>query len=193
MLNKMSPFSAIIFSWIILKEKLTFWQGLAVTAAFAGSLFILKPTFSNMALLPSAVGLLGGISAGLAYTCVRIMGKRGVNGTYIVFFFSAFSTLVVLPYVIIVHAPMTVMQLVYLICAGLMAALGQFSITAAYCHAPAREISVYDYSQIIFSAVLGFIFFSQKPDAWSILGYIIICSMAVFMFIYNKRRDTLRA
>ncbi len=192
MLNKMSPFSAIVFSWILLKEKLTLWQGLAVTGAFVGSLFIIKPTFSNMALVPSVCGLLGGIGAGLAYTCVRIMGKRGVSGAYIVFFFSAFSTLVVLPYVIVVHAPMTLMQLAYLLCAGLAAALGQLSITAAYCHAPAREISVYDYSQIIFSAILGFILFNQRPDALSIVGYVVICSMAVFMFFYNKRRDALQ-
>ena len=73
--------------------------------------------------------------------------------------------------------------------AGLAAAGGQFSITAAYKFAPAKEISVYDYSQIIFSALLGFIMFSQLPDIWSLLGYVIICGVGVAMFIYNNRRD----
>ena len=30
--------------------------------------------------------------------------------------------------------------------------------------------------------------FSQIPDIWSIAGYIIICLMAVLMFLYNNRR-----
>ena len=49
------------------------------------------------------------------------------------------------------------------------------------------EISVYDYSQIIFSAVLGFVIFGQVPDRFSVLGYVIICAMAVVMFLYNNR------
>ena len=92
----------------------------------------------------------------------------------------------VLPYLLFFYSPMSLNQFFMLLLAGLSAAGGQFSITAAYCHAPAREISVYDYSQIIFSALLGFCFFGQIPDKYSILGYIIICSMAVFMFLYNN-------
>ena len=76
-----------------------------------------------------------------------------------------------------------------LLLAGLFAAGGQFSITAAYCFAPAREISVYDYSQILFAAVTGYFLFQQIPDGYSVLGYIIICSMALFMFFYNKRQE----
>ena len=74
---------------------------------------------------------------------------------------------------------MTPAQTVILLLAGLSAAGGQFAITAAYCYAPAREISVYDYSQIIFAAVLGFAAFGQVPDVWSWLGYGIICGMAI--------------
>ena len=31
--------------------------------------------------------------------------------------------------------------------------------------------------RIIFSALLGFIMFSQLPDIWSLLGYVIICGI----------------
>ena len=44
MLNKMSPFFAILFSMLILKESLSFKQVAAVLGAFAGSLLIIKPT-----------------------------------------------------------------------------------------------------------------------------------------------------
>ena len=76
-----------------------------------------------------------------------------------------------------------------LILAGLSAAGGQFTITSAYCYAPAKDVSVYDYSQIIFTAAIGFVVFGQIPDRLSWVGYAIICLMAVLMFIYNKKRD----
>lgn len=188
MLNKMSPFFAIIFSFLILGEKVKLTQGLCVTGAFIGSLFIIKPTLVNMELLPSLIGLTGGLCSGVAYTLVRSLGERGEKGPFIVFFFSGFSCLVTLPYLIFAYHPMSGYQLGMLLLAGLAAAGGQFTITAAYCNAPAREISVYDYSQIIFSAFLGFFLFDQLPDWLSWIGYVIICSMAVIMFLYNNGR-----
>lgn len=188
MLNKMSPFFAVIFSYFLLKEKITVPQGLFVIGAFVGSLFVIKPTFSNMDLLPSLIGLCGGIGAGVAYTMVRKLGERGEKGPFIVFFFSTFSCVVTLPWLLFDYHPMSLVQIGILLFAGLSAAGGQFSITAAYCYAPAREISVYDYSQIIFSAGLGFFFFEQIPDLLSWIGYAVICLMAVAMFLYNNRR-----
>ena len=189
MLNKMSPFFAVLFSFLILKEKVTAPQALIVAGAFAGSMFVVKPTFSNMDLVPSVIGLIGGICAGAAYTMVRKLGENGERGPFIVFFFSMFSCMVTAPWLIFDFHPMTPGQLAALLMAGLSAAGGQFSITAAYTYAPAREISVYDYSQIIFAAFLGFVVFGQVPDMLSWLGYGIICTMAVVMFIYNTRQD----
>lgn len=186
MLNKMSPFFAVVFSYIILKEKATIVQWIGVIVAFLGSLLVIKPTFSNMDLLPSVVGLCGGLGAGIAYTMVRVLGQRGENKSLIVLFFSTFSCLVTLPYLVFNYSHMELIQLTFLLLAGVCACIGQFSITSAYCYAPAKEVSVYDYSQIIFSTVLGYFVFNQTPDVLSMLGYVIICSMAVMMFIYNK-------
>ena len=91
-LNKMSPFFAILCSWIFLREKLNWKQGLIVLGAFVGALCVIKPTFANADLFPSLIGLLGGFGAGVAYTMVRRLGQIGENKAYIVFFFSAFSS-----------------------------------------------------------------------------------------------------
>ncbi len=189
MLNKMSPFFAVLFSFLVLKEKVTVPQALIVAGAFIGSMFVVKPTFLNMDLIPSVIGLSGGICAGAAYTMVRKLGENGEKGPFIVFFFSMFSCVMTLPWLIFDYHPMTAMQLAMLLMAGLSAAGGQFSITSAYTCAPAKEISVYDYSQIIFAAFLGFVVFGQIPDILSWLGYGIICTMAVVMFLYNTKSD----
>ena len=53
-----------------------------------------------------------------------------------------------------------------------------------------KDISVYDYTQIIFAALLGFFLFQQVPDGYSVLGYCIIIGMAVCMFLYHKRAES---
>lgn len=186
MLNKMSPFFAIIFSYLILKEKVKPVQAFVVVMAFIGSLFIIKPTGLSMDVIPAISGFAGGAFAGAAYTYVRKLSGSGEPGPFIVACFSGFSCLVTLPFLIFDYHYMSLEQIGILLLAGLAAAGGQFTITAAYSYAPAREISVYDYSQIIFSAVLGFLIFGQIPDVFSWLGYVIICSMAVVMFLYNR-------
>lgn len=179
MLNKMSPFFAVVFSALLLKEKMSAKQLLIVLGAFAASLLIIKPAPGNMLLLPSVIGALGGMAAGAAYTCVRGATTHGAAKTYVVFFFSAFSTLSMIPLALMDFTMPSLKQLLCLLLCGVFGACGQFAITAAYTCAPAREISVYDYSQIIFSALLGMLFFGQLPDGLSILGYGLIILLAL--------------
>lgn len=187
-LNKMSPFFTLLFSAVFLKEKVKPRQAAAIAIAFAGAMFVIKPTMANVELFPSLCGFAGGVAAGAAYTCVRHMGNKGENGRFTVFFFSLFSCIVTAPYLIFNFHPMSMKQWIFLLLVGVSAAGGQFAITAAYTFAPSREISIYDYSNVIFTAISGYFFLGgQIPDAWSFAGYFIICAMAVWMFLYNKK------
>ena len=185
-LNKLSPFFAVIMGALILKEKIKPFQIITISCALLGALFVIKPG-SGIIAMPALIGLLGGLGAGSAYTMVRWLGKRGVSGPFVVFFFSAFSCLVLAPFTFINYVPMTSSQLICLILAGTSAAIAQFAITNAYFYAPAREISVFDYSQILFSALLGFFIFHQVPDGLSWVGYGIILASAIANFIFNKK------
>ena len=177
MLNKLSPFFAILMSIFILGEKPNRIEWLSVLLAFIGAAFVAKPS-AGIISLPALVGILGGFTAGTAYTFVRQAGLQGVRGPIVVAFFSTFSTLVLLPNLLLNYTPMSARQLIFLILAGCSAAGGQLSVTAAYQHAPARDISVFDYSQVVYAAVFGIVLFGEFPDVWSIIGYVIIIGTA---------------
>ena len=183
-LNKMSPFFAIIMSIFILKERVSRRDWIIVAIAFAGAVLVIKPT-AGIASLPALVGLVSGYCAGTAYTYVRKLGKNGERGPVIVMVFSLFSCLVCLPFMVFDYHPMTSVQLLTLLGAGAAAMGGQLTITAAYTFAPAKEISVYDYTNILFTAAWGLIAFSEMPDALSICGYIIIIAMAILKWRQN--------
>ena len=90
------------------------------------------------------------------------------------------ATFVVKPFCILQFTVLAAGQFLFLLGAGLCAAIGQIFVTKAYSYAPAKEISVYDYSQVIFSAALGFSFLGEIPDIYSLVGYILIFAMAIW-------------
>ncbi|TDM03656.1 DMT family transporter [Macrococcus carouselicus] len=180
MLNKLSPFFTILLCAVFLKENIRRYQIIAITVAFLGSLFIIKPSFSsdmNIAI----IGVLGAFFAGCAYTTLRVLGQREKFYTT-VFYFSFFSTIVLLPYVIFNYAAMTMAQTIYLLLSGVFATVGQFGITIAYQYAPAKHISIFFYATVLFSAIISFVLFRQTPDMLSFIGYIIVFSASYYMF-----------
>lgn len=186
MLNKLSPFFAIIMSVFIIGEVASSFEWGMVLLAFVGALFVAKPQFNSDA-IPALLGLYGGFGAGTAYTFVRKLGKYAVKSDFIVFCFSAFSCIVTLPFAIFDYKHMTFLQILLLVVAGSCAAIAQFAITTAYKLAPAKEISVYDYFQVIFAAILGFAFLNQIPDIFSIIGYIIIITSAILKWRHGLK------
>ena len=189
MLNKLSPFFAILISIPILKEKPKKIDILAVLVAFLGAMLIIRPSGSNMQLVPALIGLYGGFGAGAAYVFVRKLGNKGERTPIIVLCFSIFSTVVTIPFIAVNYLPLKPMQLLCLVMAGLSATIGQFGITSAYKYAPAKEISVFDYTQVIFAAILGMLFLGELPQAMSFIGYVIIIGVAVLRWRYNLNNE----
>lgn len=186
MLNKLSPFLLIIFSSLFLKEKAQYYQLVAIIVAFVGVLFVIKPQFV-VDLIPYVAGIAGAFFAAGAYTVLRVLGSREKFYT-VVFYFSFFTTVTMIPFVWLTYEPMSTKQLIYLLLAGLFATLGQFGLTMAYKYAPAREISIFFYSTVVYSALFSMILFGQIPDLYSITGYIIIFSASFYMFLKNNEK-----
>ena len=164
MLNKMSPFFAVVCSVFLLKEKLRLWQGILVGAAFAGSLLVIKPDFTSLGSLPALSGASGwterrhrlhhGAETGPAGA-----ERRQHRAVFLRLFLPGDPALADLR--LCAHE----LDPSFFGCwgRGWRPPEGSFAITAAYLRAPAREISVYDYSQILFASGLGFLLFGQVP------------------------------
>ncbi|RLQ93777.1 DMT family transporter [Falsibacillus albus] len=185
MLNKLSPFLTILFSALFLKERARMFQVIAIIIAFLGTLFIIKPSFSYE-FIPYLAGVLSAVFAAGAYTVLRVLGSKEKFYT-VVFYFSFFTTVSMLPFVFIYFEPMSLKQLIYLLLAGVFATIGQFGITIAYKFAPAKEISIFFYSTVVYSALISIMIFGQVPDMYSIIGYIIIFGASFYMFVKNNK------
>jgi drug/metabolite transporter (DMT)-like permease len=183
-LNKLSPFFTIILCAIFLKEHVHKFQMWSVILALVGAVFIIKPSLSSDTFY-ALIGVLGALCAAGAYTVLRVLGSREKFYT-VVFYFSGFSSVALLPFFIWYYEPMTMAQFAILIASGIAAAAGQFGLTIAYSFAPAKEISIFFYSTILFSAIFSIVFFNEIPDLMSIIGYIVIFSASYYMFMKNR-------
>ncbi|MBU5483869.1 DMT family transporter [Clostridium sp. MSJ-11] len=185
MLNKVHPFFTIIFAVWFLKEKLPKIQIPALILAFIGILFVMKPKF-DMTIIPAIIGISSAAFAGGAYTVVRYLGDKE-NSEIIVFYFSFISTLTAIMIIPFNYLPLTLSQFTMLIGAGVFAAIAQFSLTISYKYAPASEVSIYNYTNIIFAQIIAFFLWAEVPDIYSIIGYFLIIGSSLMVFLYKGK------
>lgn len=180
-LNKTAPFFTVLFAWMFLGEKASARRIWALVVAMGGVMFVARPAFAGEEAFPLSVALLGGACAGGAYAAVRALRRLEVDASLIVLFFSGFSSLAAVPFMVTDFDPMTPAQVVVLFGAGVSAAVGQFGLTVAYGCAAPRDIAVYDYSNILFTAAFGFLLFGQVPDSLSVIGFVLIIAAAFIL------------
>ncbi|GGH75804.1 membrane protein [Pullulanibacillus pueri] len=190
-LNKLSPFLLIVFSALFLRERVKLYQLVSVIVAFLGALLIIKPEFS-VTTVPYLAGFLSAVFAAGAYTFLRVLGNKEKYYT-VVFYFSFFATVVLLPFTLYFYEPMSGKQWLYLLLAGLFATIGQFGVTLAYKFAPAREISIFFYSTVLYSTLLSIFLFMQWPDWLSVIGYLVIFGALLYMFMKNNKGAVVRS
>ena len=54
------------------------------------------------------------------------------------------------------------------------------------------KFTVYDYTQIMFSAIMGLLVFGQLPDMLSFVGYCVIIAAGVIMFFIIRDVEEIR-
>lgn len=173
LLNRMSPFFLILLSLLFLKENVNRYQLYAMVVALLGAGFVIKPQF-DYTVIPALIGLSSAVFAAAGYATVRQL--RLYSSPYsIVFFFCMFSCLATIPLMLMGHyrGPNSA-ELVMLILIGLSATAAQIFMTTGYRFAPASRLAIYGYTNIIFSAFLGIILWSEYPDLLSITGGLLI-------------------
>lgn len=185
-ISELCPFFIIIFSAVFLKEKFKSIHIIAILIAFSGMIFIVNPTNVHMAIIPASIALFGAIFNGLSYVLVRHLGHKEKPKT-IIFFMALTSLAFTVPSMLVDYVPLTSTDLLLLLAAGCAYSAAEVLGILAYKCAPAREISVFSYSDAIFSAVFLFLIFGKLPASIEYIGYILIITGAIILYIYNNK------
>jgi S-adenosylmethionine uptake transporter len=154
---------------------------LTVIAGFSGVVMLLRPTIEQNQLFAGVIGLLSGLGAALAYMQVAALGRLGEPESRTVFYFSIGTTLVGGVAILFTGASAwTWPTALWLVPIGVLAALGQLSMTMAYTKGSTLVVANLQYSGIVFAALYGlFLFGDQIPlMGWAGMLLIIMSGIA---------------
>lgn len=183
-INKMSPFIVTLLAVLFLREKVARYQVVALVVAFSGAVLVSNPTF-NSDLFPILVAFLSAVFSGVAYTLVGALKGREAPSV-VVFFFSSFSTLVTAVLMLRDFVVPSPAQLLMLLMIGVFALGGQMALTHSYALADASQVSIYNYSGILFSMLFGYLFLQQKVAPTSGLGAVLVILAGVIVLLGQR-------
>lgn len=186
-LNKLSPLCVTVLAVFFLREKLSRVQIPALLLAIAGAFVVFQPSFKSNP-LPLVMALLSAVSSGIAYTLLGYF-KDKVDGLTVIMHFSTFSVVCSLPFVIANFVMPDLRQFLLLMLIGVFGSFGQVFITYAYRYAPASEISIYNYSGILFSLLFGLLILGEPVKLSSVAGGILVAAASLLVYFYNRKRS----
>lgn len=177
MLNYTSPLWLTVLSTLLLGERFRPMLLAAIVLGFLGIALLLRPTFAAENAHAGLLGLASGFFAACAYVNVKKLGEAGEPEWRVVFYFGVAgllgSALVQLLWAGS-FAPVTSINMWPLLAMGLAATLAQLAMTRAYHSGNTLVVGAFAYSTVVFSALLGWVFFDETLPAIAWLGMAII-------------------
>jgi drug/metabolite transporter (DMT)-like permease len=188
-----APLFTVALSAIFLKERVRIYRWSAVVVGFAGVLVMLSPHFNversaanAVAVAGATFGLIGALFTAGSTVQTRALAKSETTSS-IVFYFSiicALAGLVTLPFGWLVP---TWTELAALVAIGILGGLAHIFLTESYRLAEASLIAPFDYTSMLWALVLGYLVFSELPDASVFVGAAIIAAAGLFV-IWRERQ-----
>jgi drug/metabolite transporter (DMT)-like permease len=180
-----NPLVIVILSALTLRERVGPRRWAAVAVGFVGTLIIIRPGMVEVN--PGTLFALGaGVALGSYFVMTRAMA--GVADAMVLNFqtsaIGAGLMTLVLP--VLWQAP-SPGQWAMLAGLGVIATLGHVLITKAYEHGEASLLAPLAFTEIVMATILGFAFFGDLPDRWTVLGVAILIGSAVYISVRERQ------
>lgn len=184
-LHRSSPFFVMLFAALFLKERLSLVKVIALLTAAYGAVLVVQPQMDSD-IAPAVIALLSAAAAGAAYTAISYL-KGKESSACIIFYFSVFSSLASLLIGGRHFVRLDKFGYAALLAIGCLAGVGQLFLTVSYKMAKASEVSIFNYSGVVFAGVMGAVLFKDTLGLISLLGMTLIISAALLIY-FNREK-----
>ena len=167
-----APFFTTLGAALVLGELVGLRRWAAVVVGFAGAMIILRPGIVAVS-LPALLALASAASLAAGVLAVKTLAKTESADTIVLYQCLLVSPLAAVPAWMVWSTP-DVEALMWLALIGTLATLGQLAYVRAYAAADAAAVVPFDFSRLIFAALIGFALFGERPDAWTWIGSAVI-------------------
>jgi len=182
-----APFFVTVLAVVFLNEVVRARRWTAVAVGFLGAMIILRPdgeavAWPALAVLFSALMMAGSI------ICIKKLSTTEPANAIYLWMVLYLAPITFIPALFVWKNP-TWEQLAVAAGIGFAGTVGHLLVTRAFGMAETTALMPFDFARLIFSAIVGYLFFSQAPDIWTWIGAIIIAAAGVYIARREARAD----
>ncbi len=153
-----------------------------VAAGFVGVCLILQPSFDSGSIAGVVLGLLSGVTGAVCYLLLSRLGHEGEPQRVTAFYFSLIACVLAgVPTLLGGFSIATPDQVALVLGIGLLATLAQLAVAKAYAISTPLIPSTLSYSAIVFSSILGALWWGDTLGFWEALGIALIVASGVLV------------
>ncbi|HBV4278044.1 TPA: DMT family transporter, partial [Klebsiella pneumoniae] len=198
-LSYAAPLFTVIMAALLLKERVRFSRWLGVIVGFSGILFMLSASLTASGSLFAGGHLQSGMALGVAFallaalcTATSNIQIRFLNGIEkpgaIVFYFSLMTTLIGLATSLFGWVRPTPSQLLLLVGCGFFGGMAQILVTLSLRFTDASLLAPFDYTTLVWSMVIGYLFLNSLPGSSTLIGAGIVALAGIFTLWCDQRQ-----
>jgi len=174
-----SPLFAAVLAVLLLGEIVRTRRIVALIVGFAGALIILRPGVAEFSLGAGLV-LIGACANATSNVIVKHKTRTDAPDT-VVFFLALYTTPLILVPALFVWQWPTLEQLLWMVAIGIAATLNQMGLSRAFHAADATVVLPFDFSRLLFAAIIGYLVFAEFPDVWVWTGATVIFAASIYL------------
>ncbi|MCO4758822.1 MAG: DMT family transporter [Oceanospirillaceae bacterium] len=189
-LQYLHPVFTALLALFFLKERVQYSTMICIVLSILGLTVMVKPDLISgysveLPWLSVVAALIGALGSAVAYVIVRRL-SQSEDSSVIIFYFP----LIALPVSVFLLGSDFVMPngeaLILLLLVGVFTQVGQVGLTKAMQYEKASKATAYSYVQVIFSLILGWIFFAEIPTLWTLIGGGLIMTGALINVLWKR-------
>jgi len=175
-----APLFMVALSALILKEPVSLQRWLAVAVGFVGVLIMVHPDpkqFVGVGVLFAIAAAIGAAGANIAIREI----SRTEPGPTIVFYFTLAGAAVGLASLPFGWVMPSLGVLGLLVAAGLIGGTGQLLLTEAIRRAPVAVVAPFDYTQLVWAGLIGFLVWGETPAMLTLIGAMVVAASSTYI------------
>mgnify|MGYP001794485842 CR=1 FL=1 len=184
-LNFTAPIFGTILAIVVLREVVGIRRGAAMIVGFIGAMIFLRPGLTELS-IGSYSAIFSALTMAGSMTMVKLLSRTESTAAMVALNQILIIPMSLIPAIFVWQTP-TMEQLVSILVIGLLATVGHLSFTKAYTLADVSIVMPFDFFRLIFSAMIGFLFFMQEPDLFTYIGAAIIFASSIYIAIREAR------
>ena len=164
----------------------------AIALGFIGLLLVVQPNTELLRNPANLIGLGAGLSAAIEFLTVRSLNQTQSPLSQTLYYL-LIGAVIMAPIALWQWQPLDAHTLGLTVAAAASFLSFQLLLVRAYRYAEPHQIGIFQYSSVIFSAVIGWLFFQEIPNAIAVIGMVLITLGGAITIFLESQPDQNRS